>query len=88
VSLLLIPESQCGQWAGATWAKDAECSAKAATCEEYAAQDPTAFVDAYCKSTLRVCPGMTQQLMINRALQIDQGLLQGYWCGGYHQHAR
>lgn len=44
--------SQCGQWAGAKWADDAECSAKAPTCEEYAAQDPNAFVDAYCKFTL------------------------------------
>lgn len=50
---LLTLEMQCGQWAGATWADDAECSAKAPTCEQYAAQDPNAFVDAYCKSGLR-----------------------------------
>ncbi|KAI3400320.1 hypothetical protein diail_3701 [Diaporthe ilicicola] len=37
----------CGQWAGLKWSEDAECSAKAATCEEYAAQNPSAFVDAY-----------------------------------------
>ncbi|POS75375.1 mixed-linked glucanase [Diaporthe helianthi] len=37
----------CGQWAGANWSEDAECSAKAPTCEEYAAKDPSAFVDAY-----------------------------------------
>ncbi|KAJ0121472.1 glycoside hydrolase family 16 protein [Diaporthe amygdali] len=37
----------CGQWAGLKWSEDAECAAKAATCEEYAAQDPNAFVDAY-----------------------------------------
>lgn len=39
----------CGSWAGsgAVWAADGECAAKAATCEEYVAGNPGAFVDAY-----------------------------------------
>ena len=39
----------CGDWAGdsSVWAADAECSAKASSCEEYVANNPSAFVDAY-----------------------------------------
>ncbi|KUI66282.1 hypothetical protein VM1G_01743 [Cytospora mali] len=39
----------CGGWAGnsAVWDADSECAAKASTCEEYVANNPEAFVDAY-----------------------------------------
>ncbi|ROW11538.1 hypothetical protein VMCG_01105 [Cytospora schulzeri] len=39
----------CGSWAGqdSVWSADAECSAKAPTCQEYVANNPEAFVDAY-----------------------------------------
>lgn len=39
----------CGSWAGndEVWAADAECSAKASSCQEYVAGNPDAFVDAY-----------------------------------------
>ncbi|KAL6868377.1 family 16 glycoside hydrolase [Trichoderma novae-zelandiae] len=37
----------CGDWAGNIWASDPECSALAPTCEEYVANNPSAFVDAF-----------------------------------------
>lgn len=39
----------CGSWAGQAdvWSGDAECSAKSSTCEDYVANNPEAFVDAY-----------------------------------------
>ncbi|KFZ01565.1 hypothetical protein V500_00696 [Pseudogymnoascus sp. VKM F-4518 (FW-2643)] len=36
----------CG-WAGAVWSSFPTCSAKAATCKEYVAQNPAAFTEAY-----------------------------------------
>lgn len=39
----------CGDWAGKTWSEDKTCSAKAATCEEYVQNNPTAFTDAFWK---------------------------------------
>ncbi|KFY38681.1 hypothetical protein V494_04266 [Pseudogymnoascus sp. VKM F-4513 (FW-928)] len=36
----------CG-WAGNTWSSYPQCSAAAATCKEYVAQNPEAFKDAY-----------------------------------------
>jgi hypothetical protein len=37
----------CGQWAGSVWSDDSTCSALAPTCNEYVAQNPSAFVNAY-----------------------------------------
>lgn len=47
--VITINTAFCGSWAGSdeVWGADAECSAKASTCEEYVANNPDAFVDAY-----------------------------------------
>jgi hypothetical protein len=39
----------CGQWAGNqdVWSQDAVCGQKAATCNDYVANNPAAFVDSY-----------------------------------------
>lgn len=36
----------CGDWAGQVWGSGS-CASKAATCSDYVAQNPAAFVDAY-----------------------------------------
>ena len=37
----------CGDWAGAVWGQDSTCSAKAATCQDYVQNNPSAFQSAY-----------------------------------------
>ncbi|EOO02045.1 putative glycoside hydrolase family 16 protein [Phaeoacremonium minimum UCRPA7] len=37
----------CGDWAGQVWSQDATCSSLAATCNDYVANNPRAFVEAY-----------------------------------------
>jgi len=37
----------CGDWAGSVWSSDATCSALASTCQDYVANNPGDFVDAY-----------------------------------------
>lgn len=37
----------CGDWAGQVWSQDATCSSKAATCQDYVANNPAAFTEAY-----------------------------------------
>jgi len=45
----------CGDWAGNTWNETAECAALAPTCEEYVANNPRAFGEAYwAVNTLQV----------------------------------
>jgi hypothetical protein len=45
----------CGDWAGNTWTSDAECAAKAPTCDQFVSDNPSAFVDAYWEiQSLRV----------------------------------
>jgi hypothetical protein len=44
---IVINTSLCGDWAGKVWSQDAECSALAPTCQEYAAKNPKAFENAY-----------------------------------------
>ena len=43
---ILFDTTFCGDWAGKAW-KQSECAAKAPTCEEYVANNPEAFEDAY-----------------------------------------
>ncbi|KAJ5772731.1 hypothetical protein N7457_007627 [Penicillium paradoxum] len=43
---IIFNTNLCG-WAGNVWSSNAECSAKASTCEEYVAQNPSAFSEAY-----------------------------------------
>jgi hypothetical protein len=46
---IVINTTFCGQWAGqsSVWGGDPVCSAKAATCNDYVANNPAAFKDAY-----------------------------------------
>ena len=37
----------CGDWAGQVWSQDATCGPKAATCQDYVANNPEAFTEAY-----------------------------------------
>ncbi|KAL2757499.1 glycoside hydrolase family 16 protein [Sodiomyces alcalophilus JCM 7366] len=37
----------CGEWAGRVWGDNAECSALAPTCDEWVADNPDAFAEAY-----------------------------------------
>lgn len=43
---LIFDTTLCGDWAGKTWAQS-QCSAKAPTCEQFVAENPAAFEDAY-----------------------------------------
>ena len=43
---VIINTTFCGDWAGKVWATS-ECAALAPTCEEYVANNPAVFVDAY-----------------------------------------
>lgn len=43
---LVINTAFCGDWAGNTWG-ESSCKSKAATCNEFVAKNPQAFVDAY-----------------------------------------
>ena len=36
----------CGTWAGAVWS-DGSCASLAATCDDYVAENPSAFENAY-----------------------------------------
>ncbi|KAH7329259.1 glycoside hydrolase family 16 protein [Stachybotrys elegans] len=44
---LVFDTTFCGDWAGAVWADNPECSALAPTCNEYVAANPGAFVDSF-----------------------------------------
>ncbi|KAF2094165.1 hypothetical protein NA57DRAFT_47000 [Rhizodiscina lignyota] len=44
---LIFDTTMCGQWAGQAWTTDAECSKLAPTCDQYVAENPAAFKDAY-----------------------------------------
>ena len=37
----------CGQWAGQVWSQDSVCSSKAATCQDFVQNNPSAFADTY-----------------------------------------
>ncbi|KIX01399.1 uncharacterized protein Z518_09125 [Rhinocladiella mackenziei CBS 650.93] len=37
----------CGDWAGNVWNTDSTCSSKAATCQSFVQNNPSAFADAY-----------------------------------------
>lgn len=46
---LVFDTTFCGDWAGAdnVWNSNSECSALASTCQDYVANNPAAFVDAF-----------------------------------------
>lgn len=46
---LVLDTTFCGDWAGgaSVWARDAKCSAKAATCNDYVAAHPADFAEAF-----------------------------------------
>ncbi|CAH0026757.1 unnamed protein product [Clonostachys rhizophaga] len=44
---VIFTNTFCGDWAGAVWNENAECSALASTCVDYVSNNPAAFKDAY-----------------------------------------
>ncbi|OAL28501.1 hypothetical protein AYO20_09449 [Fonsecaea nubica] len=44
---LVFDVTFCGDWAGQVWSTDAVCSPKAATCQDYVQNNPSAFQDTY-----------------------------------------
>lgn len=46
---LLFATTFCGQWASENWSETCKASTKTATCEEYVANNPEAFKEAYWK---------------------------------------
>ncbi|KAK7191012.1 hypothetical protein DPSP01_007814 [Paraphaeosphaeria sporulosa] len=44
---LVIDTTFCGDWGNAVWASNPVCSKKAATCNEYVANNPSAFAESY-----------------------------------------
>ena len=44
---IVIDTTFCGDWGNAVWASNPTCSKKAATCNEYVANNPSAFKDSY-----------------------------------------
>ncbi|KAF2653394.1 glycoside hydrolase family 16 protein [Lophiostoma macrostomum CBS 122681] len=44
---IVIDTTFCGDWAGALWGANAECTAKAASCNDYVANNPSAFAESY-----------------------------------------
>ena len=44
---IVIDTTFCGAWAGQVWSTDATCSSKAATCQDYVQNNPSAFDSAY-----------------------------------------
>jgi hypothetical protein len=44
---VIFTNTFCGDWAGAVWSENAECSALASTCVDYVSNNPAAFKDAY-----------------------------------------
>ncbi|KAL9623995.1 MAG: hypothetical protein Q9160_001748 [Pyrenula sp. 1 TL-2023] len=44
---IVFDTTLCGDWAGAVWGQDSTCTAKASTCQDYVANHPGDFKDAY-----------------------------------------
>ena len=44
---IVIDTTFCGTWAGSAWSGDPVCGPKAATCQDYVQNNPTAFTEAY-----------------------------------------
>ncbi|TKA73540.1 hypothetical protein B0A49_07712 [Cryomyces minteri] len=44
---IVFDNTFCGDWAGNVWTSDATCGPKAATCNDFVANNPDAFTDAY-----------------------------------------
>jgi hypothetical protein len=44
---IIFDTTFCGDWAGATWSTDPVCSSKASSCNDYVANNPADFADAY-----------------------------------------
>ena len=44
---IVLDTTFCGSWAGQVWSTDATCSSKAATCQDYVQNNPSAFESAY-----------------------------------------
>ena len=44
---IVLDTTFCGSWAGTAWSSDPVCGPKAATCQDYVQNNPTAFTEAY-----------------------------------------
>ena len=44
---IVIDTTFCGTWAGSAWSGDPVCGPKAATCQDYVQNNPSAFTEAY-----------------------------------------
>lgn len=44
---IIFDTTFCGTWAGAVWDSQGSCGSLADTCQDYVANNPGAFVDAY-----------------------------------------
>lgn len=44
---LVFDTTFCGDWAGNVWGSDSVCASKAATCNSFVANNPSAFTDVY-----------------------------------------
>ena len=44
---IVLDTTFCGSWAGNVWSSDPVCGPKAATCQDYVQNNPSAFTEAY-----------------------------------------
>ena len=44
---IVLDTTFCGSWAGTVWSSDPVCGPKAATCQDYVQNNPSAFTEAY-----------------------------------------
>ncbi|KAK8181163.1 concanavalin A-like lectin/glucanase domain-containing protein [Phyllosticta citribraziliensis] len=44
---IVFDNTFCGDWAGNSWSSDSTCASKADSCDDYVANNPSAFKDAY-----------------------------------------
>ncbi len=44
---IVLDTTFCGSWAGNVWSSDSVCGPKAATCQDYVQNNPSAFTEAY-----------------------------------------
>ena len=44
---IVLDTTFCGSWAGNVWSSDQVCGPKAATCQDYVQNNPSAFTEAY-----------------------------------------
>ncbi|KAK1045749.1 hypothetical protein LTR74_018085 [Friedmanniomyces endolithicus] len=59
---IVFDNTFCGDWAGNVWTSDATCGPQAATCNDFVANNPDAFTDAYWTiNSLRIYQDQAQR---------------------------